>query len=74
MSGKRSDRLAHQLRDEISQIIQRGEVKDPRVGFASIPGVRLTKDLGHARVFVSVYGSKEEGEATLKALKHPDHL
>ncbi len=63
----RSDRLAHELRGEISLIVAR-EVKDPRVGFATITNVRVSPDLRYARVFVSVFGSPEQQKATLAAL------
>ncbi|TNE44217.1 MAG: 30S ribosome-binding factor RbfA [Deltaproteobacteria bacterium] len=69
MSGKRYERMAHQLRDEISAYLQKGLLKDPRIGFATISGVRVSKDLRHAKVFVSVFGSEEEGEGTLAALQ-----
>ncbi len=63
----RPDRLAHELRNEISVIVSR-EVKDPRVGFATITNVRVSPDLRYARVFVSVFGSPEKQKATLAAL------
>lgn len=63
----RSDRLAHELRNELSVIIAR-EVKDPRVGFATVTTVRVSPDLRHARVFVSVLGSPEEQKETFAAL------
>jgi ribosome-binding factor A len=63
----RPDRLAHELRNEISVIVSR-EVKDPRVGFATITNVRVSPDLRHARVSVSVFGSPEQQKATLAAL------
>ncbi len=70
MKGKRTDRLAHQIRDEISQLIQRGELKDPRIGFVSIPGVRISKDLKYAKVFVSVFGEKNDGKKSVEALQN----
>lgn len=63
----RPDRLAHELRNEISVIVAR-EVKDPRVGFATITNVRVSPDLRYARIFVSVLGSIEKQKATLVAL------
>ncbi len=63
----RPDRLAHELRSEISVIVAR-EVKDPRVGFATITKVRVSPDLRYARVFVSVFGSLEQQKASLAAL------
>ncbi|HEX4950355.1 MAG TPA: 30S ribosome-binding factor RbfA [Blastocatellia bacterium] len=63
----RPDRLAHELRNELSVIVAR-EVKDPRVGFATITNVRVSPDLRYARIYVSVLGSPEEQKETLAAL------
>lgn len=63
----RSDRLAHELRNEISTIIAR-ELKDPRVGFATITNAKVSPDLRYARIFVSVFGSPEQQKETLAAL------
>lgn len=69
MNGKRYLRLGHQLRDEISAYLQRGLLHDPRIGFVSISGVRVSSDLRHAKIYVSVFGSPEEAEASLEALQ-----
>ncbi len=45
-----------------------GELKDPRIGFATVTRVDLSGDLHHARVLVSVLGSPEAQEATLAGL------
>jgi ribosome-binding factor A len=44
-------------------------MKDPRVGFATITRVETARDLGHARVWVSVLGSDEEQARSLDALR-----
>ena len=56
MGQYRLQRLNDQLRDEISQLILRGEVKDPRVNtFLSINRVEVTQDLSYGKVFVSSF-------------------
>jgi ribosome-binding factor A len=67
MSSRRQEQIAEFLRDEVSEIIAR-EMKDPRLGFVSITRVGLSPDLRHARIFISVFGSEEEREASLRAL------
>lgn len=67
MAYKRTDRVNAQLRDELQELIQQ-EVKDPRVGFATVTAVETSPDLRHARVFVSIMGSSEDGEIALRAL------
>ncbi|NLP37935.1 MAG: 30S ribosome-binding factor RbfA [Firmicutes bacterium] len=69
MSQQRAQRVSQELKKEISDIL-RNEVKDPRItGLISVTSVDVTKDLSHAKIFVSVFGSEEEQEATLAALK-----
>jgi ribosome-binding factor A len=63
----RSERVAAQLRRELAQLIQL-ELKDPEVGFNSISDVEVTRDLAHAKVYVTVFDS-ERAAATLKALQ-----
>ncbi len=56
MGQYRIQRLNDQLRDEISQLILRGDVKDPRVStFLSINRVEVTSDLSYAKVYVSSF-------------------
>lgn len=64
----RAERLAEALKVEISDII-RNQVKDPRVGFASIVDVEVSSDLRHARVYVSILGGEEERAGALKGLE-----
>ena len=44
-------------------------LKDPRIGFVTITGVRTTTDLSQATVFVSVFGSVEEQKRSLQGLQ-----
>lgn len=66
--SQRTDRLDSQIRQELMDLLQR-EMKDPRVGFATITRVETARDLGHARVFVSIYGSDEERQRSMAALE-----
>ncbi|NLM51808.1 MAG: 30S ribosome-binding factor RbfA [Firmicutes bacterium] len=69
MSQQRAQRVSQELKKEISDIL-RHEIKDPRVtGLISVTDVDVSKDLSHAKIFVSVYGSEEEQQAALAALK-----
>jgi len=65
--SQRTDRLDSQIRQELMQLLQR-EMKDPRIGFATITRVETARDLGSAKVWVSVLGTPDEQEAALKAL------
>jgi len=67
MAKIRTGRVGEQIKKELSQILQM-EFKDPRVGFLTITGVDVTNDLSQAKVFLSVLGSQEQKEETLRAL------
>jgi ribosome-binding factor A len=56
------------FREEISEIIQR-EIRDPGLGFITILDVKLSEDLKYAKILYSVYGSDEETQKTMEALK-----
>ena len=65
--SQRRDRVDDLLRSELARILQR-ELRDPRVGMASITEVRVTGDLSYAEVRVSVLGEEEERQASIHAL------
>ena len=67
--SRRTARVSELLREEISALLLR-EVKDPRIsGLVSIVSVDVSPDLRQARVYVSVLGTSEEQEATLRGLR-----
>lgn len=66
--GRRPQRLGEQIRAEISALLL-GGLKDPRIGFATITGVRVTPDLCQAWVYVSVLGSAEQQQQTLEGFR-----
>jgi ribosome-binding factor A len=65
--SQRTDRLDSQIRAELMELLQR-EMKDPRIGFATVTRVETARDLGSARVWVSVLGTPEDQEQALAAL------
>ncbi|HEU0028229.1 MAG TPA: 30S ribosome-binding factor RbfA [Ktedonobacterales bacterium] len=67
--NRRQDQLGQVITHELSDLM-RLRMKDPRIGFASITGVEVSKDLSHAKVFVSVMGSPEEQRETMRGLRH----
>ena len=69
MIGRRQERLAEQIKEEVSMIIA-GEVEDPRVGTVTVTDARLTPDLRYAKIYVTVLGSEQEIDESLAALKH----
>ncbi|MES2179292.1 MAG: 30S ribosome-binding factor RbfA [Gemmatimonadota bacterium] len=64
----RSDRVAAAMREEIATFLA-NDVKDPRImGLVTVTAVEITRDLRHAKVFVSVLGSDSQRSATFEGL------
>jgi len=60
--------VQQRLIEEVSDMLHR-DLKDPRLGFVTITGAEITRDLRYARVYVSVLGTDEERDKCLEALK-----
>lgn len=67
MESRRLTRLGQQIQKEVSEIIHR-RIKDPRIGFVTITGVRVTADLSFAYIYVSAMGTSQEIDETFKCL------
>ena len=66
--ARRPDRVAEAIREEVATFLTE-DVKDPRVqGLVTVTGVDVTRDLRHAKIFVSVLGSDTERSATFEGL------
>lgn len=69
MANVRLKRVESLLREEISSLILRNEVKDPRVdSMVSISGVGVSKDLEYAKVRVSGFKERDELESAVDGL------
>jgi len=66
-SGRRPGQVGDLVRAELAVLIQR-EIRDPKVGFVTVTSVKLSPDLRHARVYVSVLEEEREAEA-IEALR-----
>lgn len=65
----RTLRVGEQLQRELAVLIQQ-EVKDPRVGMVTVSAVEVSKDLSHAKVFVTILGNSGDAQDSVKALNH----
>ena len=69
-SYNRSDRISQQIKRELSEIIQRNEIKDDRIGgLISITQVMVSGDLRDVKVYFSVFGEDAQKVGTLAALE-----
>jgi ribosome-binding factor A len=65
--GARPSRVSEEFREILAEEIPR--LKDPRIGFVTVVGVRVTPDLRRARVFYTTMGDERAHRATAAALR-----
>ena len=68
-AGARVRKIESQLQRVLAELIAR-EVKDPRVGSLTITAVRLSPDMGLARVYVTPFASRLDPAEVLRGLTH----
>ncbi|KGK82305.1 30S ribosome-binding factor RbfA [Pseudomonas stutzeri] len=64
----RTQRIGDQMQRELAQLIQR-EIKDPRLGLVTITGVDVSRDLSHAKIFITIMGQDDNEEAVRDNLR-----
>jgi len=63
----RTRRVGEQMQRELAALI-RSEIKDPRLGMVTVSAVQVSRDLSHAKVFISVLGDAAAKQASLQIL------
>ena len=66
--ANKQERIATIIRKNIAEIIQI-ELKNPHLGFVSIPEVRVSKDFSYAKVYVSFFNDDEIASG-MEVLEH----
>lgn len=67
MPSHRLDRIEEEVKKELANIIR--ELKDPRIsGVISVVAVDVTKDLRFAKAHISVLGSEEQRQSSIKGI------
>jgi ribosome-binding factor A len=67
--GYRPDRVGDQIREALSEMMTRGEVHDPGIGFVTFTRVKVSPDLQLARVFYTTLGDAAARRETSRALE-----
>ena len=67
MASRRVERVSDLIKQQVSNIIK-NDLKDPRVGFVTVTSVDVSRDLRHAKVFISVMGSDEDRSKSMEGL------
>ena len=63
---ERMRRVDEAVKQVLSETIP--TLKDPRIGVVTVTAVETTRDLDHAKVWLSVFGSEKQRDRTLQAL------
>jgi ribosome-binding factor A len=66
--SKRTEQIGDAIQRILGELIQY-ELKDPRVGFATVVGVDVSGDLQHARARISVMGDVTQQRETMEGLE-----
>lgn len=64
--------MAERVRAEVMELLLRGSIRDPRVQDVLVSEVRVTDDLGHARVYVRTLQPADE-RRRVEAVKGLEH-
>jgi len=67
MENIRQKKIADQIKKQVSQIINH-KLKDPRKGFITITGVKISRDLRIASVYFTTLGDKEQRERSQEVI------
>jgi ribosome-binding factor A len=71
MAEVRLRKVESLLKEEISALISRRVIKDPRLApMTTITHVEVSRDLHYAKVYVSLYGDAEIRTRSVEALNH----
>lgn len=65
----RSQRVADQIQRDLADLIQR-EIQDPRLRLVTVSAVEVSRDLAHAKVFVTCMDAQQDHNQVLQALEH----
>lgn len=64
----RPERVGQEIQSAIANMLTQGQLRDPRIGFVTITGVKVSPDLRVAKVYYSMLGTDEERAQTQEGL------
>ena len=68
MTSVRPDRVAAEIQAAVADLLTRGAIHDPRIGFITLTGVKVSPDLSVAQVYYSMMGTETERAQTQAGL------
>lgn len=66
---KRGDRVGGRIKEELMQLLLRGEISDPATAGACVSRVAVTDDLRHARIYVRLLDPEPSEAARTRVVK-----
>lgn len=69
LGSKRSLRVGDMILKEISEMLIKGDVRDPRIEPVVLTGIKLTEDLGFARVYFTIIGDQIDKQNVIEGLQ-----
>jgi ribosome-binding factor A len=67
--GVRPERVGHEIQAAVAALLTRGELRDPRIGYITITGVKVSPDLKVARIYYSMLGTEKQRADTAEGLE-----
>ncbi|MER2563301.1 MAG: 30S ribosome-binding factor RbfA [Myxococcaceae bacterium] len=64
----RPERVGQEIQAAVADMLIRGDLHDPRIGYITITGVKVSPDLRVARIYYSMIGTEEEKAKTQAGL------
>jgi len=72
MEFSRNERVGEEIKKNVSEIIN-NDLKDPRIeGLISVTKVSLTKNLRHAKIYLSIFGDDLAKQRAFEAIKNAE--
>ena len=68
MEYERSDRVGDLILEVIAELLRKG-IRDPRLRSVALTGVKVSKDLRHARVYFNLLGGEDDRDEALAGFK-----
>ncbi len=68
MASVRPERVAAEIQAAVADMLTRGAIHDPRIGFITLTGVKVSPDLSVAQIFYSMIGTDEQKAETQAGL------
>ena len=69
MASVRPDRVGAEIQAAIADLLIRGDIHDPRIGFITVTKVVVSGDLSHANVYVMAQGEEPERLKAIEGLR-----